>query len=91
MQEDKVPGEDNEENKDKEDQVHNQEEAALTGNIVGHCSGNYYARGASGKKYEAQIVIFRILVPVNRFSWISLKVRKPLKKVRKSLKKVESR
>ncbi len=36
-------------------------------------SGNYKARGASGGKYEAQIVIFRILVAVNRFSWISWK------------------
>jgi hypothetical protein len=26
------------------------------------------------KKYEAQIVIFRILLAVNRFSWISRKV-----------------
>ena len=56
--------------------------------IVGYCSGNYEARRASGKKYEAQIVIFRILVAVNRFSWISRKVGKPLKKVRKPWKKV---
>jgi hypothetical protein len=55
---------------------------------VGYCSGNYEARGASGKKNEAQIVIFRILVAVNRFSWTSQKVGKPLKKVRKPLKKV---
>ncbi len=36
-------------------------------------SGNYEARGASGGKYEAQIVIFRILAAVNRFSRISRK------------------
>jgi hypothetical protein len=34
-------------------------------------SKNYKARGASGGKYEAQIVIFRMLAAVNRFSWIS--------------------
>ncbi len=31
-------------------------------------SGNYEAWGASGRKYEAQIVIFCILAAVNRFS-----------------------
>ncbi len=36
-------------------------------------SGNYEARGASGEKYEAQIVIFCILAAVNRFSRISWK------------------
>jgi hypothetical protein len=36
----------------------------------GLVSGNYEARGASGGKYEVQIVIFRILCAVNRFSWI---------------------
>ncbi len=36
-------------------------------------SGNYEARGASGGKYEAQIVIFCILAAVNRFSHISRK------------------
>jgi hypothetical protein len=36
-------------------------------------SGNYKAQGASGGKYEAQIVIFRILATVNRFSRISWK------------------
>jgi hypothetical protein len=36
-------------------------------------SGNYEARGASGGKYEAQIVIFCILATVNRFSRISQK------------------
>ena len=51
-------------------------------------SGNYKAWGASGKKYKAEIVIFCILVAVNRFSRISRKVGKPLKKVRKPLKKV---
>jgi hypothetical protein len=35
--------------------------------------GNYEAWGASGRKYEAQIVIFCILAAVNRFSWISQK------------------
>ncbi len=39
-----------------------------------HCSGNYEAWGASGRKYEAQIAIFRILAAVDRFSWISWKV-----------------
>ncbi len=37
-------------------------------------SGNYKARGASGRKYEAEIVlIFRILAAINRFSCISRK------------------
>ncbi len=36
-------------------------------------SGNYKAWGASGGKYEAQIVIFCILAAVNSFSWISRK------------------
>ena len=48
-------------------------------------SGDYKARGASGRKYEAQIVIFRILAAVNRFSRISWKavkeIGKPLKKI----------
>ncbi len=39
-----------------------------------HCSGNYKARGASGKKYEAWIGIFRILAAVDRFSRISQKL-----------------
>ncbi len=39
-----------------------------------HCSGNYEAQGASGGKYEARIVIFRILAAVDRFSWIAWKV-----------------
>jgi hypothetical protein len=42
---------------------------------VGYCSGNYEAWGASGKKYEAQIVIFCILLAIHRFSWISWKVK----------------
>jgi hypothetical protein len=37
-------------------------------------SGNYEARGASGGKYKARMVIFRILLAINRFSWISWKV-----------------
>ena len=36
-------------------------------------SGDYEAWGASGGKYEARMVIFRILAAVNRFSWISWK------------------
>ncbi len=36
-------------------------------------SGNYEAQGASGGKYKVQIVIFRILAAVNRFSCISRK------------------
>ena len=36
-------------------------------------SGNYEAQGASGKKYEARIAKFRILLAINRFSWISQK------------------
>ncbi len=36
-------------------------------------SGDYEARRASGGKYEAQMVIFRILAAVNRFSQISRK------------------
>ncbi len=36
-------------------------------------SRNYKARGASGGKHEAQIVILCILAAVNRFSWISRK------------------
>ncbi len=63
-------------------------------------SGNYEAWGASGGKYEAQIVIFCILAAVNRFSRISWEVveetGKPLKKIfldfseiGKPLKKIE--
>ena len=36
-------------------------------------SGDYEAWGASGGKYEARMVIFRILAAVNRFSRISWK------------------
>jgi hypothetical protein len=36
-------------------------------------SGDYEAWGASGGKYEARMVIFRILATVNRFSQISRK------------------
>jgi hypothetical protein len=66
-----------------------------------HCSGNYKAWGASGRKYEARIVIFRILAVVDRFSWISWKAeshqgkseshwkkRKAIEESRKPLKKV---
>jgi hypothetical protein len=34
MQEDEVPGEDNKEDEDEEERVHNQEEAALTKNMI---------------------------------------------------------
>ncbi len=67
-------------------------------------SGNYNARGTSGGKYEAQIVIFCILATVNRFSWISRKAEsrsgklesrqrnwKAVKESGKPLKKAESR
>ena len=37
-------------------------------------SGDYEAWRASGGKYEARMVIFRILAAVNRFSRISGKV-----------------
>ncbi len=69
-----------------------------------HCSGNYEARGASGGKYEARIVIFCILAAVDRFSRISRKAeshrekleshwrkQKAIEESRKPLKKVESR
>jgi hypothetical protein len=36
-------------------------------------SGNYEAWGASGGKYEAQIVIFRLPAAVNKFYCISWK------------------
>jgi hypothetical protein len=39
-----------------------------------HCSGNYEAWRASGRKYEARIAIFLILAPVDRFFSISRKV-----------------
>ncbi len=67
-------------------------------------SGNYKARGASGGKYEAQIVIFCILAAVNRFSCISRKAeshwgklesrwrkQKAVEESGKPLKKLESR
>ena len=67
-------------------------------------SRNYEARGASGGKYEAQIVIFRILAAVNRFSRISWKSvsrwgklesrwrkRKAVEESGKPLKNLESR
>ncbi len=45
-------------------------------------SGNYEARGASGGKYEDQIVIFRILAAaVNRFSRISRKAENRQRKL----------
>ncbi len=67
-------------------------------------SENYEAQGASGGKYEALIVIFRILAIVNRFSWISWKAEshwgkseshwrnwKVVEESRNPLKKAESR
>ncbi len=67
-------------------------------------SRNYEARGVIGGKYEAQIVIFRILAAVNRFFCISWKVesrwgksescwrkQKAIEGSRKPLKKSESR
>ncbi len=51
----------------------------LEASPVGYCSGYYEARSASGrangKKYKAQKVIFRILLAVNRFSWIFWKAK----------------
>jgi hypothetical protein len=44
-------------------------------------SGNYEAWGASGTKYKAGIVIFRIFAAVNRFSWISRKAESCLGKL----------
>ncbi len=61
-------------------------------------SGDYKARGASGGKYEARMVIFRILAAVNWFFLDFLesgkplrKIGKPLRKIEKPLKKAESR
>ncbi len=67
-------------------------------------SRKYKAWGASGRKYEAQIVIFRILAAINRFSRISRKAEsrwgklesrwrnwKAIEESGKPLKKVESR
>ncbi len=73
------------------------------GTNVGYCSGYYEARSASGrasgKKYKAQIVIFCILLAVNRFLGFLGKQKavedferplrktgKPLRKIRKPLK-----
>jgi hypothetical protein len=46
---------------------------------VGYCSGYYKARSASGrasgKKYKAQIVIYCILLAVNKFSRICWKAK----------------
>ncbi len=44
-------------------------------------SRNYKARGASGRKYKDQIVIFRILAAVNRFSRISWKAENHWRKL----------
>ncbi len=66
-----------------------------------HCSENYEARRASGRKYEAQIVVFLILATVDRFFRISWKAeccrgkleshwrkQKAIEEIRKPLKKV---
>jgi hypothetical protein len=53
-------------------------------------SGNYEALGASGGKYKDQIVIFRILAAVNRFSRISWKAEKPQRKLESRQRKSES-
>jgi hypothetical protein len=45
----------------------------LVNGIYELVSGNYKARGVSGGKYEAQIVIFCILATINRFSCICWK------------------
>ena len=75
----------------------------VSGNF-GLVSRNYKAWGASGGKYEAQIVIFCILAAVYRFSRISRKVesrwgklesrwrnQKAIEESGKPLKKAESR
>ncbi len=75
--------------------------------LCGECqvvSRYYEARGASGGKYKAQIVIFRILAAVNRFSRISWRAeshwenlesrwrnRKAIEESGKPWKKTESR
>ena len=52
----------------------NYEARGASGNYKAQgASGDYEARGASGGKYEARMVIFRILAALNRFSWISRK------------------
>jgi hypothetical protein len=53
-------------------------------------SGNYEARGASGGKYEDQIVIFCILGAVNRFSRISRKTENRWRKSESRWRKLES-
>ncbi len=62
---------------------------------VGYCSGYYEARSASGrasgKKYKAQIVIFCILLAVNRFPWISWKAKSCWGKLESRWGNLESR
>ncbi len=53
-------------------------------------SENYEAWGASGGKYEAQIVIFCILATVNRFYWISRKAENRWGKLESQQGKSES-
>ncbi len=54
------------------------------------CSRNYKARGASGGKYGAQIVIFCILAAVDRFSRISWKAKSRWGKSESRWRKLES-
>ncbi len=63
----------------------------MQGCVVNVVSGNYEARGASGGKYEAQIVIFCILAAVNRFSPISWKAESRWGKLESHWRKLESR
>jgi hypothetical protein len=60
---------------------------------VGYCSGYYEARSASGrgsgKKYKAQIVIFCILLAVNRFLGKQKAVEENWKAVEENWKAVE--
>jgi hypothetical protein len=50
-----------------------------------HSSANYEARGASGGKYEAQIVIFCILAAVDRFNLGFLGKRKAVEENQKAI------
>ncbi len=60
---------------------------------VGYCRGYYEARSASGrasgKKYKAQIVIFCILLTVNRFLGKQTAVEENWKAVEENRKAVE--
>jgi hypothetical protein len=62
-------------------------------NVVGYCSGYYEARSASGRasgeKYKAQIVIFCILLAVNRFLGKQKAVEENWKAVEENQKAIE--